>query len=366
MGAELRGEKGCRRPSSALAVNVCSLSLSSLGRTLFPHSTLSVAAPTPLALRHGLGPGLAARVARGLAAAAARDPLLALTLVARGSRLSRARCSCPHSLTVLAHSRTDPHTHNQQRVSTHPSTRASRTAASDSLVSTRPHRLAPRARQQPRTGTPRSHSGTLTRQTADDPRRPQTHRRDPARLPPPERFIPSPNNFGPQSLSLSLRPPLLALPTIQSATRSATQALRRSPVTQPPRLALALCPRRPLSHSSRTAMPAARSFAPSQPLTGGPEPSQIGTKELLIERALTRLRSIPHDLEKYTFLASLRCRNPDVFYGLVGGNMKECCVRLPLFFSPPFLPGGFRAEWRRNPPFPEPRATQALGSWLGV
>lgn len=67
-------------------------------------------------------------------------------------------------------------------------------------------------------------------------------------------------------------------------------------------------------------------FSPTQALPGGPEPAFIGTKELLIERALARLRSIPGPLEQYTFLASLRSRNADVFYGLVGGNMKECCV----------------------------------------
>ncbi|BGP57575.1 hypothetical protein JCM8202v2_005219 [Rhodotorula sphaerocarpa] len=66
-------------------------------------------------------------------------------------------------------------------------------------------------------------------------------------------------------------------------------------------------------------------FSPTQALPGGPEPAFIGTKELLIERALARLRSIPGPLEQYTFLASLRSRNADVFYGLVGGNMKECC-----------------------------------------
>lgn len=70
-------------------------------------------------------------------------------------------------------------------------------------------------------------------------------------------------------------------------------------------------------------------FAATQALPGGPEPAFIGTKELLIERALARLRSIPSPLEQYTFLASLRNRNADVFYGLVGGNMKECCVSPP-------------------------------------
>ncbi|KWU43902.1 hypothetical protein RHOSPDRAFT_34524 [Rhodotorula sp. JG-1b] len=72
-------------------------------------------------------------------------------------------------------------------------------------------------------------------------------------------------------------------------------------------------------------------FAATQALPGGPEPAFIGTKELLIERALARLRSIPSPLEQYTFLASLRNRNADVFYGLVGGNMKECC---PIIYTP--------------------------------
>lgn len=38
-------------------------------------------------------------------------------------------------------------------------------------------------------------------------------------------------------------------------------------------------------------------------------------------------RSIPGDLEKYTFLAALKERNENVFYSLVGSNMKECTVR---------------------------------------
>jgi len=62
-------------------------------------------------------------------------------------------------------------------------------------------------------------------------------------------------------------------------------------------------------------------------LPGGPEPAFVGTKELLIERALARLRSIPDPLSQYAYLAGLRSRNADVFYGLVGGNMKECTVR---------------------------------------
>ncbi|KAJ8292375.1 NADP-dependent malic enzyme [Rhodotorula toruloides] len=94
-------------------------------------------------------------------------------------------------------------------------------------------------------------------------------------------------------------------------------------------------------------------FAPSQPLQGGPSPSQLGPKELLIERALTRLRSIPNDLEKYTFLAGLRCRNPDVFYGLVGGNMKECCLTPPGAHSTPVI-GLACQNWSLiHPPPPE-------------
>ncbi|GAA5936374.1 hypothetical protein JCM1841_002920 [Sporobolomyces salmonicolor] len=66
-------------------------------------------------------------------------------------------------------------------------------------------------------------------------------------------------------------------------------------------------------------------------LQGGSEPAFVGSKELLIERALARLRSIPGDLEKYTMLAALRCKNEDVFYGLVGGNLQELC---PLIYTP--------------------------------
>ncbi|GAA5895898.1 hypothetical protein JCM8208_005118 [Rhodotorula glutinis] len=66
-------------------------------------------------------------------------------------------------------------------------------------------------------------------------------------------------------------------------------------------------------------------------LPGGPEPAFVGTKELLIERALARLRSIPDPLSQYAYLAGLRSRNADVFYGLVGGNMKECT---PIIYTP--------------------------------
>ncbi|KPV73817.1 uncharacterized protein RHOBADRAFT_16250 [Rhodotorula graminis WP1] len=66
-------------------------------------------------------------------------------------------------------------------------------------------------------------------------------------------------------------------------------------------------------------------------LPGGPEPAFVGTKELLIERALARLRSIPDPLSQYAYLAGLRSKNADVFYGLVGGNMKECT---PIIYTP--------------------------------
>lgn len=59
-------------------------------------------------------------------------------------------------------------------------------------------------------------------------------------------------------------------------------------------------------------------------LAGGAQPSQVGSRRIQINRALARLRSIPGDLEKYTFLAGLKDRNETVFYGLIGANMKEC------------------------------------------
>ncbi|SCV73341.1 BQ2448_7267 [Microbotryum intermedium] len=72
-------------------------------------------------------------------------------------------------------------------------------------------------------------------------------------------------------------------------------------------------------------------IAPNVGLQGGVEPSNVGTKEVLVGRALARLRSIPGDLEKYTFLASLKSRNENVFYALVGSHMKELC---PLIYTP--------------------------------
>ncbi|GAA5974298.1 hypothetical protein JCM11641_006720 [Rhodosporidiobolus odoratus] len=64
---------------------------------------------------------------------------------------------------------------------------------------------------------------------------------------------------------------------------------------------------------------------------GGPEPTNLGTLEIQAERALARLRSIPTDLERYTFLASLRSRQDNVFYALVGSNLKETC---PIIYTP--------------------------------
>ncbi|KAK4702833.1 malate dehydrogenase (oxaloacetate-decarboxylating)(NADP+), partial [Phenoliferia sp. Uapishka_3] len=66
-------------------------------------------------------------------------------------------------------------------------------------------------------------------------------------------------------------------------------------------------------------------------LAGGAQPCHVGSNEMQVERALARLRSIPGDLEKYTFLAGLKERNETIFYALVGGNMKECT---PLIYTP--------------------------------
>lgn len=89
-------------------------------------------------------------------------------------------------------------------------------------------------------------------------------------------------------------------------------------------------------------------FVATQSLPAGPEPAHVGTKEVLIQRALARLRSIPGPLERYTFLASLRNRNADVFYGLVGGNMKECCVRSNFFSFENLIFGPIRLDPSRG------------------
>ncbi|GAA5821572.1 hypothetical protein JCM11251_000913 [Rhodosporidiobolus azoricus] len=78
--------------------------------------------------------------------------------------------------------------------------------------------------------------------------------------------------------------------------------------------------------------PANQSFAArATHLPGGPEPTNLGTLEIQAERALARLRSIPSDLEKYTFLASLRSRQDNVFYALLGSNLKETT---PIVYTP--------------------------------
>ena len=143
-------------------------------------------------------------------------------------------------------------------------------------------------------------------------------------------------------MSLSLEP-RFRLPTIRASTPSSLAAGLAVGLQQTRRVQVAAASITFFPASTRTSSLALRTrsfattrprrmpqhFAATQALPGGPEPAFIGTKELLIERALARLRSIPSPLEQYTFLASLRNRNADVFYGLVGGNMKECCVSPP-------------------------------------
>ncbi|BGP42746.1 hypothetical protein JCM10450v2_006856 [Rhodotorula kratochvilovae] len=82
-------------------------------------------------------------------------------------------------------------------------------------------------------------------------------------------------------------------------------------------------------------------FSPSAAHPGGAAPAMLGTKPLCVERALARLRSIPDPLSQYAYLAGLRARNADVFYGLVGGNMKDtpiiglACQNWSLIHPPP-------------------------------
>ncbi|KAM0791949.1 hypothetical protein ACM66B_004200 [Microbotryomycetes sp. NB124-2] len=100
-------------------------------------------------------------------------------------------------------------------------------------------------------------------------------------------------------------------------------------------------------------------IAPSPNLPGGVLPTNSGTKEVLVQRALARLRSIPGDLEKYTYLTSLKSRNENIFYALVGGNMKECC---PLIYTP--VIGLACQNWSLIFPPPSSYATPAGALYL--
>ncbi|GAA5939675.1 uncharacterized protein JCM15063_005252 [Sporobolomyces koalae] len=61
------------------------------------------------------------------------------------------------------------------------------------------------------------------------------------------------------------------------------------------------------------------------------EPPALGPRELQVERAIARLRSIPNPLEKYTYLTGLRARNEDVYYGVIGAEPKEV---MPIVYTP--------------------------------
>ena len=126
----------------------------------------------------------------------------------------------------------------------------------------------------------------------------------------------------PTALSPLLAPTILS-PLVPSAIRS----LRRSLITSSSPSRSSPTSRSFSSLASSVAMPHRTTLPRAPILPGGPEPANLGTLPLLIERALARLRSISDPLCQYTYLAALRSRSPDVFYGLVGGNMKECTVR---------------------------------------
>lgn len=126
----------------------------------------------------------------------------------------------------------------------------------------------------------------------------------------------------PTALSPLLAPTILS-PLVPSAIRS----LRRSLITSSSPSRSSPTSRSFSSLASSVAMPHRTALPRAPILPGGPEPANLGTLPLLIERALARLRSISDPLCQYTYLAALRSRSPDVFYGLVGGNMKECTVR---------------------------------------
>ncbi|GAA6032978.1 hypothetical protein JCM8097_000081 [Rhodosporidiobolus ruineniae] len=92
-------------------------------------------------------------------------------------------------------------------------------------------------------------------------------------------------------------------------------------------------------------------------LPGGPEPTNLGSLEIQAERALARLRSIPGDLEKFTFLNSLRSRQDNVFYAVVGSNLKETT---PIIYTP--VIGKACQEWSliHPPPSQDDRPIRSL------
>ncbi|GAA6063694.1 hypothetical protein JCM10212_000273 [Sporobolomyces blumeae] len=78
------------------------------------------------------------------------------------------------------------------------------------------------------------------------------------------------------------------------------------------------------THSSSASQGVARQGTPA-------EPAFLGSRELQIERALARLRSIPNPLEKYTYITGLRLRNEEVYYGVIGAEPKEI---MPIVYTP--------------------------------
>lgn len=67
------------------------------------------------------------------------------------------------------------------------------------------------------------------------------------------------------------------------------------------------------------------------PDTPGLQPARSGDASIKISRALAQLRSFETDLNKYIYLASLRKRDPNLFYALTHQNLTEI---LPLIYTP--------------------------------
>ncbi|GAA5825984.1 hypothetical protein JCM5353_008986 [Sporobolomyces roseus] len=87
------------------------------------------------------------------------------------------------------------------------------------------------------------------------------------------------------------------------------------------------------------------------------EPAFLGTRELQVERALARLRSIPNPLEKYTYLTGLRSRNEDVYYGVIGAEPKET---MPIVYTPTIGLACQNFSLIHPPPIPASSTTEPI------
>lgn len=87
------------------------------------------------------------------------------------------------------------------------------------------------------------------------------------------------------------------------------------------------------------------------------EPAFLGTRELQVERALARLRSIPNPLEKYTYITGLRLRNEEVYYGVLTAEPKEV---MPVAYTPTIGLACQNFSLIHPPPIPASSTTEPI------